>query len=62
MAVEITEMAMQVTQVEKSVDATKQMVGWDAVFGVEGVEQLIVFCRLSSHQGPLRFESVVLGI
>jgi hypothetical protein len=44
-------MLTQFPQVKKSVDTAQKEVGWNVVFEVEGVEQLLLTAGLMTHHG-----------
>jgi hypothetical protein len=47
-------MFAQSAEVEELVDAPQQMVGWDVLFQVEGIEELILVRRVTHHGLHLR--------
>ena len=49
MALERGEVLVQITQVKKLINATKQVIGWNVIIEIEGVEQLLLSAWLSPH-------------
>jgi hypothetical protein len=48
-AIKRSEIGVQIGQVEKLMNAAKQMIGWDVIVKVERVEQAVLIAAVVSH-------------